>query len=47
MDLKRIAVERSREFGGPWLGLELCRRLGLVEFLERALPAGARRFPGR
>jgi hypothetical protein len=34
VDLKRIAVERTREFGGPWLGLELCRRLGLAELLS-------------
>lgn len=45
VDLKRIAVERSREFGGPWLGLELCRRLGLVEFLERAIPSGREEIP--
>ena len=43
VDLKRIAVERTREFGRPWLGLELCRRLGLVEFLERAITPRARR----
>src|SRR5208337_2711865 len=29
VDLKRVVVGRSREVGGPWLGLELCRRLGL------------------
>src|SRR5512140_3799212 len=45
VDLKRIAVERSREFGGPWLGLELGRRLGLVEFLERAMVAGREEIP--
>jgi hypothetical protein len=45
VDLKRIAVERSREFGGPWLGLELCRRLGLVEFLERAMASGREEIP--
>jgi len=45
VDLKRIAVERSREFGGPWLGLELCRRLGLVEFLERAITSRREEIP--
>jgi hypothetical protein len=45
VDLKRIAVERSREFGGPWLGLELCRRLGLVEFLERTITSGREEIP--
>ena len=45
VDLKRIAVERNRQFGGPWLGLELCRRLGLVEFLERAMAPGREEIP--
>lgn len=45
VDLKRIAVERNRQFGGPWLGLELCRRLGLVEFLERAIAPGREEIP--
>jgi len=40
VDLKRIEVERKRAFGGPWLGLELCRQVGLVDFLERTLPTG-------
>ena len=40
VDFKRIVVERSRAFGGPWLGLELCRRLGFVELLERAIASG-------
>src|SRR5512136_2981013 len=29
VDVKRVRVERSRKFGGPWLGLELLRRLEL------------------
>jgi hypothetical protein len=45
VDLKRIAVERNRQFGGPWVGLELCRRLGLVEFLERAIAPGREEIP--
>lgn len=40
VDLKRIEVERKRAFGGPWIGLWLCRQLGLVDFLERTLPVG-------
>src|ERR1019366_1327606 len=27
VDLKRIAVERKRAFGDPWIGLQLCRQL--------------------
>src|SRR6266481_1759894 len=40
IDLKRIAIERKRAFGGPWIGLVLCRQVGLVDFLEQTLPAG-------
>jgi len=40
VDLKRVRVERSRRFGGAWLGLELARRLELDRFLETALPSG-------
>jgi transposase len=45
VDLKRIAVERKRAFGGPWLGLELCRQVGLIDFLKQALPAGREEIP--
>ena len=45
VDLKRIAVERTREFGGPWLGLELLRRLGLDEFVAERLPGGREKVP--
>jgi transposase len=40
VDLKRVRVERSRHFGGPWLGLELARRLELDRWLEAVLPSG-------
>jgi hypothetical protein len=40
VDVKRLRVERVREFGGPWLGLQLMERLGLRAFLREALPAG-------
>jgi Transposase DDE domain len=45
VDLKGIAVERKRAFGGPWIGLELCRQVGLIDFLERTLPAGREEIP--
>jgi transposase len=35
-----IRVENCRQFGGPWLALELIRRLQLDEFLQRAIPEG-------
>jgi len=41
----RIRVEDCRQFGGPWLALELIRRLQLDEFLQRAIPAGQERVP--
>src|SRR5512139_2116452 len=40
VDLKRVRVERSRKFGGAWLGLEMIRRLGLDGFLQEHLPTG-------
>src|SRR5256712_263239 len=45
VDLQRIAVERKRALGGPWIGLELCRQVGLVDFLERTLPTGREQIP--
>lgn len=35
-----VRVENCREFGGPWLAMQLIERLKLDEFLERHLPAG-------
>jgi transposase len=45
VDLQRIAVERKRAWGGPWLGLQLCRQVGLADFLEHTLPAGREQIP--
>ena len=45
VDVKGVRVERSRKFGGPWLGLELLRRLELDRFLEEALPEGREEIP--
>ena len=45
VDLKRVRVEGSRQFGGPWLGLELIRQLGLSEFLQQTIPAGREEIP--
>ena len=45
VDVKRVRVERSRKFGGPWLGLELLRRLDLDRFLEETLPEGREEIP--
>jgi len=40
VDVKRLRVERVRDFGGPWLGLQVMEKLGLGEFLQAVLPAG-------
>ncbi len=45
VDSKRIRVERVRDFGGYWLGLQLLDKLGLVELLERLLPVGREDVP--
>ena len=45
VDVKRVRVENRRDFGGPWLGLQLVEQLGLKEFLEDAMPAGREDVP--
>jgi hypothetical protein len=45
VDFKRVAVERRRRFGGAWLGLEVCRRLGLPEFLDETIATGREDIP--
>jgi len=45
VDVKRVRVERSRKFGGPWLGTELLRRLELDRFLEETLANGREEIP--
>ncbi len=45
IDHTQVRVENCRQFGGPWLALELIKKLGLDEFLKRALPAGQEQVP--
>lgn len=45
VNARGVRVENIRGFGGPWLALELIRRLKLDEFLERAMPAGNAAIP--
>ena len=40
VDVSGIRVARTHNFGGPWLGLELLKRLDLLSFLERVMPRG-------
>jgi len=37
VNLTRVRVERTRDFGGPWLGYTLLQRLELPRFLEATL----------
>lgn len=45
VDVKRLRVENRRDFGGPWLGLQLVEQLSLKEFLDRAVPSGREEIP--
>lgn len=40
VNVRGVRVERTREFGGVWLGLQIAHKLGLIEFLKDALPSG-------
>ena len=40
VDIHGVRVERSRQFGGCWLGLTLLRQLGLPQLLDALLPSG-------
>ena len=45
VDVKGVRVENVVDFGGPWLGLELMRCLGLGQFLLEHVPRGQERIP--
>jgi len=45
VDTSRVRVERLREFGGPWLGRELLRRVGLDRFLAETMAGGREDVP--
>lgn len=45
VDASRVKVERCRDFGGPWLALQLAARLGLSEFLHKVMPTGREDVP--
>ncbi len=40
-----VRVENCRQFGGPWLALELIRRLQLDAFLQREIASGQEHVP--
>ena len=43
VDASRVRVENCRQFGRPWLALEVVRRLQLDEFLKSVMPPGRER----
>jgi len=45
VDAKHVRVERCREFGGPWLGLQLMRMLQLDAFFEKRMAGGREEIP--
>jgi len=45
VDVSQVRVEQCREFGGPWLGLELWERIGLLEFIQECMPPGREEIP--
>ena len=45
VDASRVRVERLRDFGGPWLGQELLRHIGLDAFFSKAISDGREEIP--
>jgi len=45
VDLRGVRVERTRRFGGPWLGRTLLRQLELDRFLDENLRHGREQVP--
>ncbi len=40
VDVSGVRVENCRQYGGPWLALEVVRKLQLDEFLKNVIPPG-------
>src|SRR5208337_3457196 len=45
VDFDRMHVERLRSFGSAWLGLQILKKLGLMELMQRLMPAGREDVP--
>ncbi len=45
VDTANVRVENELDFGGPWLALELIRKLKLDELLDRVMPRGKEDIP--
>ena len=46
VDAARLQVGNARELGGCFLGLDLMRRLGLMDFFQQVMPWGKEDVPG-
>lgn len=45
VDPSAVRVERTRDFGGPWLALQIVNKLGLKKILDELMPAGREEVP--
>ena len=45
VDSAAVRVENCRQFGGPWLAMQLIERLALNDFLAKHLPPGREQVP--
>jgi len=45
IDIANVRVEYELDFGGPWLALQLIRKLKLDELLEKVMPQGKEDIP--
>jgi hypothetical protein len=45
VDLSAVRVEGTRDFGGPWLALQLIGKLGLKPLFDRLMPVGREDVP--
>jgi transposase len=45
VDAANLRVENCKQFGGPWLAIQLIQRLKLDQFLRRVMPQGREHVP--
>ena len=45
VDISRVRVERTRDFGGAWLCMQVIEKLGLAEFIDGIMPRGREEIP--
>jgi transposase len=45
VDAKRVRIERSRAFGGAWIGLQVAEQLGLPAFLRESVATRCEEIP--